>query len=729
MATRRKARFLVFRLFISLLLASLTLSGFTFAEVVTDGSLGGPKGPVGSGTVPGVGTTTYHIADTLGKRLGQNLFHSFDKFSVLTNESATFTGPGDIRNVVSRVTGGSYSSIDGTLRSTIQGANLYFLNPWGVFFGPNASLDVKGSFHVSTADYLRFEDGLTFHSAPGPADQVLSTASPVAFGFLNAAPAPVNVVQSFLEVPGGETLSVIGGNIELSAAFLNAPGGRINLASMASPGEVIPSPAGEVPDLQVRSLNACGTISFHGSLINVSGAPVGVILIRAGRLVLDHGSWVLADTYGDASGGTVDILTGSLDSSGGSSLSSDSQGIGDGGQLVVKATDWVRLNGSYLSSASWASGDAGSIALSTPYLLIENEAMIYGDSFGDGKGGDVSIVSGKLTLMSGGSISSSAYGQTGNGGNLSITATESLSISGRGPYGLYSSLENRTTGAGNAGRIQVLTPLLHIGESGSISAETLGTGRAGDIDVIAETVNLRAGGRISNGAFGTTGKGGNISIRASDSVTISDTGAQDIPSGIFTFAAAAGEAGSIILSAPHVVLSNGASIGADTVGDGRAGNIELTVRQLALSGGATISSGSIGGSGGGGNIHVTATDGVSLSGLFSDISTSTEGVGRGGDIEVSSSTLTLQNQAAIYADTIGSGQGGNVGINVASLTMGGGSRVSSSSYGGTGDGGQVTVQAGHGHLTDRNVQRSLLGLLRRGKGRRHPARSKGVSSY
>ena len=106
MATRRKAPFLVFLLFIFLLLASLTLNGFTFAEVVTDGSLGGPKGPVGSGTVPGVGTTTYHITDSLGKRAGQNLFHSFSKFNVLTGESATFTGPGDIRNVVSRVTGG-----------------------------------------------------------------------------------------------------------------------------------------------------------------------------------------------------------------------------------------------------------------------------------------------------------------------------------------------------------------------------------------------------------------------------------------------------------------------------------------------------------------------------------------------------------------------------------------------------------------------------------------------
>ena len=134
MAIRGKALPLLFHLFAFTLFLILTLHGFTHAEVVTDGSLGGPAGPVGAGTIPGVGTTTYHVADSLGKRAGQNLFHSFSAFNVGTGESATFTGPGGIQNILSRVTGGSYSSIDGTLRSTIQGANLYFLNPWGGCF-------------------------------------------------------------------------------------------------------------------------------------------------------------------------------------------------------------------------------------------------------------------------------------------------------------------------------------------------------------------------------------------------------------------------------------------------------------------------------------------------------------------------------------------------------------------------------------------------------------------
>ena len=63
-----------------------------------------------------------------------------------------------IRNVISRVTGGEESQIDGTLASRVGQADLYFVNPAGVLFGPNAKLDVPGSPHVSSAHVLRFAE-------------------------------------------------------------------------------------------------------------------------------------------------------------------------------------------------------------------------------------------------------------------------------------------------------------------------------------------------------------------------------------------------------------------------------------------------------------------------------------------------------------------------------------------------------------------------------------------
>jgi filamentous hemagglutinin family protein len=127
----------------------------TFAQIKTDGTIGPKanlKGP------------DFRIDEKLGRRFGNNLFHSFEPFNIRTLadgtiESATFAGPGELANVISRVTGGDPSEINGLLRSQIGKADFWLINPSGVAFGPNASLDVPGSFHVSTADELRFADG------------------------------------------------------------------------------------------------------------------------------------------------------------------------------------------------------------------------------------------------------------------------------------------------------------------------------------------------------------------------------------------------------------------------------------------------------------------------------------------------------------------------------------------------------------------------------------------
>ncbi len=160
-----------------LVLAMLT-SRMALAEVSTDGTLGRRVTRTGP---------NFAIGADLGQVRGRNLFHSFERFNIDTGGRVTFTGPGGIKNVISRVTGGERSSIDGTLASTIPGADFYLLNPAGILFGPNARLDVKGAFHASTADELRFADGAVF-SALDTAGSTLSVAEPQAFGFLGATP-------------------------------------------------------------------------------------------------------------------------------------------------------------------------------------------------------------------------------------------------------------------------------------------------------------------------------------------------------------------------------------------------------------------------------------------------------------------------------------------------------------------------------------------------------------
>src|SRR5688500_13682527 len=105
-----------------LLSAFLTASQ---AQMTLDGSLG----PSGALSGP-----NYTIPAEVGQLRGSNLFHSFGAFNIHTGESATFTGPNVVDNILSRVTGGNPSNIDGLLRSEIPGANLFLLNPSGILF-------------------------------------------------------------------------------------------------------------------------------------------------------------------------------------------------------------------------------------------------------------------------------------------------------------------------------------------------------------------------------------------------------------------------------------------------------------------------------------------------------------------------------------------------------------------------------------------------------------------
>ena len=173
--------------------------------------------------------------------------------------SATFDGPAAIENVLSRVTCTEASTIDGLIstRGAMPSASFFLINPNGVMFGPNASLDIGGAFHASTADYIRLSDGTVF-AAAAAAGEILTSAPPQAFGFLSGNPAPISVDGSQLFVDPGQTLSLVGGDVQLTnGAVLAAFGGVVQLVSVASPGEVVLG----APDLNVSSFVRLGEVN------------------------------------------------------------------------------------------------------------------------------------------------------------------------------------------------------------------------------------------------------------------------------------------------------------------------------------------------------------------------------------------------------------------------------------------------------------------------------------
>ncbi len=244
------------------------------AGIILDGSLGKPEMDLS------IENGTYDIKAGYGKLEGTNLFHSFRQFNLHKGETAAFEGPDSVQNIIGRITGGKASWINGTLQSkSTAGANLYLLNPAGMIFGPDAQLDLTGSFHVSSADYLKLGDNGAFYADPKNGGDLLTSAPPSAFGFLDGdigkivfkAPGPASPLGR-IEFDNEKELSVIGGAIEIERYIIIATGARIHLTALASKGEVKRSNDG----LDTSSFAEMGNISvLQGSLIDVTGRKGG----------------------------------------------------------------------------------------------------------------------------------------------------------------------------------------------------------------------------------------------------------------------------------------------------------------------------------------------------------------------------------------------------------------------------------------------------------------------
>jgi filamentous hemagglutinin family protein len=675
-----------------LLQALLTVS---HAQITLDGSIG-PRGPL---TGP-----NYRIDANMGQLRGGNLFHSFDQFNVPTGGSATFTGPNTIANIVSRVTGGQPSAIDGVLRSEIAGAHLYLLNPSGVLFGSNASLDISGSFHVSTADYLRFTDGAKFSATLGQAS-MLAVAEPAAFGFLGHTPAAIAVQGSSLRVPEGQTFSAVGGDLTLvggplttaTVPTLGAPGGRLQLASVAAPGEVRFSPLELAADLPMEGLARLGQIELHKM-----GLVSGDIVLRAGRLTLTGGARI-------------------------SSVTS----AGQGGNVLITATESVALVGPNADVLQPTVIEGTSVVISAPTVGLENGAEIQASGRGD-----VAVTVGRLTLTGGARISS--HPRTGGpAGDLTITATDAILLSGHrmtfppgleGPIPDVSQISSRfieqeAGGQERGGRVVILTPSLRMDE-GLILADS--SGRGGDIEVRVGRLTLTGGAQI--GSNSVTGQGGNVLITATESATIfghnttaeipSNARGRDgrAPSGVFSQAVELGNGGRISITTPRLIMAEGSHIAADTGGDGRGGDIHVQVGALSVASGARITSSSgftqrsilHVGTGQGGRLTIAAEDVASIAGQNSGLLSETQGSGQGGDLTLRARELRLTEGARISATSSGTGDAGRLTLTAREGFRSDRSTVTAQAA--RASGGEITLTAGSRiQLLDSQLTTSVAG--------------------
>jgi filamentous hemagglutinin family protein len=693
----------------SLLFSYLALSIPAQAQIASDGSMSVP-------------TQVIRQSDKLfeitgGTEAGINLFHSFAEFSVREENIARFINNNSaIQNVIGRVTGLSASEIFGKIEAggSSPEFNLFLLNPNGIVFGPNASLDLKGSFVATTANAIQFGNR-GFFSASSPNDPSLLTVQPSAFFFNQVRPNSIryqgnNQPEAGLKVPDDKSLLLLGGDVAIDGGKLTAPNGRVELGGLARTGKVEINVNGNdlslgFPDNLVRA----DILLTNGSLVDVSSRGSGSININAQNIEIAEGSQlnsgILANLVSSsAKAGEISLhATGKVNIDNLSAIGSlvNRGAIGNSGDILIEA-DSLQVNGARLSTLADGKGDSGNIIINIRGNIElkgrSNDSAASPSAIanivrrnGEGKGGNITINAKSLSLADAASIQTSTQGK-GNAGNILVRVND------------FISLENITRGT---------TQIRAAVEAGAI-------GNGGTIDLQSRSLSLMDGSalvssvfRTDRGRLGGRGKGGEIIVNASNSVNISGVGFDGFSSGFFadTGTGALGPAGNITVSTPAFRIADGAVINTQTNNSSNGGNIRVNSNALeAINGGQLITSSTS--SGKAGSITANANKFVNLSssdptfadrfaqfgqdvvsnvGPNSGFSAQSDSTGVAGSVTVNSPQINISDGAKVSVSSP-QGQAGNLKITGNSLTLNRGSITAETGKSGAESGANITLQ-------------------------------------
>ncbi|MBD1881828.1 filamentous hemagglutinin N-terminal domain-containing protein [Coleofasciculus sp. FACHB-T130] len=609
-------------------------------NITLDGSLGLVKTLTGP---------NYVIPQSAGQTVGSNLFHSFGKFSLNAGEVAGFSSAANIQNILSRVTGGSPSLINGSI-FTDQPVNFFLINPSGIHFGPKAQLNVgsttRGSFVATTLDALVWADGSQFSATNPEGASSLLTMVGDPSGFISSQlPKPIVGSASTLKVAENQTLLLLGGDVSWKGGLLQARSGRVELAGVAEPGTVKLNVEGNRWRLKFLDSVVQADISLtNQAAIDVSSQGSGAIQLSGRQVTFSDESKVSANTLGNRNGQGIFIQAVRLTIQGGSQVSATTSGKGKGGSIDINVSDSVELIGTsadgqkpskLASDVKDAAGDAGNVTITTRQLLVRDGAR----------------------------ISASGSG-TGQGGSINVYATDRVELSGTAPSDRRpSGLSVQTSrGNGKAGNLTITTRKLTIRNGAEVSAATFGAGFGGNLEVnaseLVELVGTSGNGKLRSRLFAgtgnpadvirdgdgspsdssnlpafSTGDGGSLTVKT-QLLTVRDRGQISVGS------QGLGKAGELEIDSGSILLDNGATLNAQTVsGDG--GNIRLRVQDLLLlrrNSNLSTTAGTAKAGGDGGNLDINAKFIVAVPSENSDI-TANAFQGRGGSINITTSSI------------------------------------------------------------------------------------------
>jgi filamentous hemagglutinin family protein len=673
------------------------------AQISPDTTLGNESSRVRQGNIKGLPSD---ILDK-GARRGKNLFHSFSEFNVNAGRGAYFTNPKGVENIFSRVTGSDISQIFGTL-GVLGNANLYFLNPNGIIFGPNARLDLNGSFLGTTADSVIFDNSYQFSASNPDTPPLLTVNIPVGLG---------------MRANAGDIIVQTGQNVELTTVSENLDAGQLleNAQTINNPNTEVPGliygGLSEVNDVDLYRIYLRGGTTITPSTVGGTGIDTRLFLFDAEGLGIsanEDSQGTFQSTLPEVTQSGIYYLA--IANFANAPLSAQGEifafnpntaqfeGLGIGGNsplnnwdnnsffgsgpynltlikentnaLQVKPGKTLALVGGNLifdggkivslgSNVYLGSLKAeGNLLLQEGIKPVFPEGLKRGDvtminaslidvSRSDGKnGGKITIVGNNITTGTLLSYSNSLEGAGGNGGAITLTASGNITTD------YLDSNSNSSEGSGGNGGAITLTAGGNITTDYLKSSSYSGSGAGGNGGAIV----LTAGGNITTDYLDSSsfadggGDGGEINLKAGGNITTDYLySASTADSGV------GGNGGAISLVAGGKiditsVDSNSLSFNNST---GNAGAIVLTaggdITTGYLSSRSTSDSGDVGN---GGAISLSSGGDITTGYLFSYITSDSGAAGRGGDVSIK----ILEGKLLIpYINSSATGIGGNGG--------------------------------------------------------------------
>ena len=308
--------------------------------------------------------------------------------------------------------------------------------------------------------------------------------------------------------------------------------------------------------------------------VDASGEGSGDVQVRGRRITLSEGSEIAASTLGFNPGGnlvvnaseSVEVIGTYSDGQSGGLAADVYQGAtGTGGNLTINTGTLLVQDGAQVSASTFGQGKAGDLTVNASqgvklsgFVPDGNGGIVYSGLVAlvgigaSGNTGNLKINTSTLLIQDGAVVNSNIYGQ-GNGGDLTVNASQGVKLSGFAPYGnsgIFSGgllTRARPHSSGNAGDLMINTPVLQVMNKAQVAVDSEGTGAAGNLKITSASIfldsgainaattagqgninldsqnlSLRHGSKITTAAKGTA-TGGNITIKTGVLTTIEDS--------------------------------------------------------------------------------------------------------------------------------------------------------------------------------------------------------------